>query len=51
MDIDSLYDLASEITGSGEVPVWLMEALADFEGAGLVARQLDGRWSAVVPDY
>ncbi len=45
MDMDSLCELAFEISGSRETPVWLMEALVEFETQGTIARQLDGKWA------
>lgn len=45
MDMESLCELAFEISGSRDTPVWLMEALVEFETQGVIARQLDGKWA------
>ena len=41
----AILALAFEISGSRETPVWLMEALVEFETKGIIARQLDGKWA------
>ena len=49
MDMESLCALAFDITGSHDTPVWLMEALVEFETQGIIARQLDGKWAPITP--
>lgn len=47
MSMDELYEFASRADEGTGVPVWLMEALAEYEAVGLIARQVDGRWAPV----
>lgn len=44
IDVEALYALVASGSPKDDARGWMMEKLAEFEAAGLVARYLDGRW-------